>query len=178
MSLVVWKRKISLRDLTKSVDQSLMSGGIIILITAGGGAFGAMLREAGIQSDIENYFAYSGQSISLMIFLAAFLVAALLKFAQGSSTVAMITTSSMFAAMEIPTEVLGCNYVYLALAIGGGSLVGSWMNDSGFWIVARMGVLTEKEALKSWTILLAVLGTTSFLITLLLSRVMPLLPNV
>ncbi len=50
MFMVVWKRKISLRELTKEVDQSLMSGGIIILITAGGGAFGAMLQEAGIKT--------------------------------------------------------------------------------------------------------------------------------
>ena len=176
MSLVVWKRKVSLKDLTKSVDQSLMSG-IIILITAGGGAFGAMLREAGIQAAIEKTFASSEQNVSLIIFLAAFGAAALLKFAQGSSTVAMITTSSMFAAMGIPTSVLGCNYVYLALTIGGGSLVGSWMNDSGFWIVARMGVLTEREALKSWTILLAILGATSFGFTLLLSRLLPLIPS-
>jgi H+/gluconate symporter-like permease len=178
MSLVVWKRKVSLKDLTKSVDQSLMSGGIIILITAGGGAFGAMLKEAKIAEFIESYFASGEQNLSLMILFVAFLVAVLLKFAQGSSTVAMITTSSMFAAMGITADVLECNLVYLALTIGGGSLVGSWMNDSGFWIVARMGVLTEKEALKSWSILLAMLGTTSFLITLLLSRIIPLLPNV
>ena len=80
----------------------------------------------------------------------------------------------MFAAMGITSEMLGCNLVYLALTIGGGALVGSWMNDSGFWIVARMGVLTEKEALKSWTILLATLGITSFGFTLLLSKLMPM----
>ncbi|MEJ2648146.1 MAG: SLC13 family permease [Sedimentisphaerales bacterium] len=174
MFLVVWKRKISLRELTKSVDQSLMSGGIIILITAGGGAFGAMLQEAGIKAYIQSAFASSGQNVSLMIFIAAFAVASLLKIAQGSSTVAMITTSTMFAAMGLTTEILGCNFVYLALSIGGGALVGSWMNDSGFWIVARMGALTETEALKSWTVIAAVVGTMSFGFTLLLSRLFPL----
>ncbi len=87
----------------------------------------------------------------------------------------MITTSTMFAAMGVSPEMLGCNLVYLALAIGGGSLVGSWMNDSGFWIVARMGVLTEVEALKSWTVIAAVCGTTSFIIILFLSRLVPLI---
>lgn len=170
MSLLVWKRKLPLKELAQTVDRSLMSGGVIILITAGGGAFGAMLREAGIRAAIEGLF--TGSS---MIFLAVFLVSAMLKFAQGSSTVAMMTTVSIFAAMGITTEMLGCHQVYLALAIGAGALVGSWMNDSGFWIVSRMGVLTETEALKSWTILLAVLGITSFGFTLLFSRLWPMI---
>lgn len=174
MGMLVWKRSISLRELTAKVDKSLMSGGVIILITAGGGAFGAMLRAAGIQTAIENRFGGEAQNAGIMIFLAAFGVAALLKFAQGSSTVAMITTSSMFAAMGVTTEMLGCHHVYLATTIGAGSLVGSWMNDSGFWIVARMGVLTEAETLKSWTPLLATLGITAFGFTLLFSRLMPL----
>jgi H+/gluconate symporter-like permease len=174
MFMLAWKRKISLKKLTEAVDESLMSGGIIILITAGGGAFGAMLREAGIQKTIESYFASSGQNVSIMIFVAAFAVSAMLKIAQGSSTVAMITTSSMFAAMGFTTDMLGCNFVYLALTIGGGSLVGTWMNDSGFWIVARMGVLSELETLKSWTIISATCGTVSSLIAVLLSRIIPL----
>ena len=58
--------------------------------------------------------------------------------------------------------------------IGAGSLVGSWMNDSGFWIFAKMGGLTEVETLKSWTIMLIVLGITSFTVTLILSQAMPL----
>ena len=57
---------------------------------------------------------------------------------------------------------------------GSGSLVGSWMNDSGFWIYAKMGGLTELESLKSWTPLLAVLGLSGLVTTLLLSRILPL----
>ncbi|MBN1974069.1 MAG: hypothetical protein JW787_10555 [Sedimentisphaerales bacterium] len=174
MLLLVWKRKISLRKLTEAVDESLMSGGLIILITAGGGAFGAMLREAGIQKSIESLLPTGGYNAGIMILVAAFAASALLKMAQGSSTVAMITTSSMFAAMGFTTDIIGCNFVYLAIAIGGGALIGTWMNDSGFWIVARMGVLSEIETLKSWTVISATCGTVSFIIAVLLSRVMPL----
>jgi len=174
MGMMVWKRKMPLKELARKVDTSLMSGGVIILITAGGGAFGAMLREAGIQTMIEQRFSGGTQNVGMMIFFVAFGVSAMLKFAQGSSTVAMITTSSMFAAMGVTSEMLGCNLVYLATAIGGGALVGSWMNDSGFWIISRMGVLTETEALKSWTVLLATLGITSFAFSLLFSRLLPL----
>jgi GntP family gluconate:H+ symporter len=87
----------------------------------------------------------------------------------------MTTAAVTFAAMGITTDMLGCHHVYLALTIGAGSLFGSWMNDSGFWIISRMGVLTEAEALKSWTPLLASLGAVSFGFTLLLSRLVPLL---
>ena len=62
---------------------------------------------------------------------------------------------------------------HLALAIGGGSLVCSWMNDSGFWIVAKMSGLTEFEALKTWTVVLAIMGCTALGIVLLLSQVLP-----
>ena len=78
------------------------------------------------------------------------------------------------ALTALSTEMLGCHHVYLALSIGAGALVGSWMNDSGFWIVARMGVLTEGEALKTWTVLLAMLGFTAFGFTLLYSRLLPM----
>ncbi|MCH8217932.1 MAG: gluconate permease [Planctomycetes bacterium] len=174
MALLVWKRQMPLKKLAQTVDKALMSGGVIILITAGGGAFGAMLRVAGIQTAVESAFGSGGENVGIMILLAAFGVASMLKFAQGSSTVSMITTSSMFAAMAITPEMLGCHLIYLAQAIGAGSLVGSWMNDSGFWIVARMGVLTAGEALKTWTVLLVALGFTAFGFTLLYSRLLPM----
>jgi GntP family gluconate:H+ symporter len=107
-----------------------------------------------------------------MLFLG-FGMAALLKIAQGSTTVAVITVSSMMAAM-IGNLTLPFNPVYLAVAIGGGGLVGSWMNDSGFWIVSKMSGLTELEALKSWTVLLAVLGVVAGCMSLLLSWILPL----
>jgi len=97
-----------------------------------------------------------------------------MKVAQGSGTVSMITTSAIFGAMGVSSSMLGFNVVYLATAIGAGSLCGSWMNDSGFWIFSRMGGLTETEALKTWTILLAILGCVAFGFTLLATYVLPL----
>jgi H+/gluconate symporter-like permease len=175
MALLVWKRRIPLKTLSATVEKSLMSGGVIILITAGGGAFGAMLQQAGLRDAIVASFGQDSASVSLAIMLAAFGVAVMLKFSQGSSTVAMITGSAMFAAMGINSEMLGCHLVYLGLTIGTGSLVGSWMNDSGFWIVSRMGVLTETETLKSWTIILASMGVIGFGFTFLLSLLFPMI---
>jgi H+/gluconate symporter-like permease len=114
------------------------------------------------------------QATGLIAILLGFGLAAVLKVAQGSSTTAMITVSGMMAAMGLTQQTLGFNPVYLCTAIGSGSLIGSWMNDSGFWIFARMSGLTEAEALKTWTPLLLILGSVSLSTTILLSIVLPL----
>lgn len=176
MSMLVKQRGLSRIEIAAVVEQSLMSGGVIILITAGGGAFGAMLQAAKIGGAIENLFGsllQGGASGSMAYLVLGFAIAAVLKVAQGSGTVAMIVGSTMMAAIISGAE-LSYHRVYLATAIGAGSLVGSWMNDSGFWIFAKMGGLTEPEALKSWTAMLVVLGIVSFAVTLLLASVLPL----
>jgi GntP family gluconate:H+ symporter len=174
MFVLVHYRKLSFKELAKRAETALMSGGIIILITAAGGAFGAMLRQAGIKDWLEPLLGDQGQTVGTVILLMAFAVAVVMKFAQGSGTVSMITTVSMFVGMEVSSEMLGCNLVYLAMAIGSGSLVGDWMNNSGFWIFARMSVLTETETLKSWTILTAALGLIGLGFTLVLANLMPM----
>ena len=154
------------------VEAALMNGGVIILITAAGGAFGAMLKEAQLGPWIQGLFTTSSV-VGFGLLALGFAVSALLKVAQGSSTVAMITASSMLAAMVSPAA-LGFHPVYLATAIGSGSLVGSWMNDSGFWIYAKMGGLTEMEALQSWTPLLVVLGVTGLVTSMIMAVLLPL----
>jgi GntP family gluconate:H+ symporter len=178
MFVLVRYRKISLKDLAGRAETALMSGGIIILITAGGGAFGAMLREAGIKNWLQELIGSEGQTVGLIMLLTAFAVAVVMKFAQGSGTVSMITTVSIFAAMGVSPEVLGCNPVYLAMAIGSGSLVGDWMNNSGFWIFSRMGGFTETETLKSWTIVTAALGLVGLGFTILFAYLLPMVPSV
>jgi GntP family gluconate:H+ symporter len=177
MYVLVRYRRISLRELATRTETALMSGGIIILITAGGGAFGAMLREAGIKNWLQELFGGQGQTVGLVMLLMAFAVAVVMKFAQGSGTVSMITTVSIFAAMGISPKILGCNLVYLAMAIGSGSLVGDWMNNSGFWIFSRMGGFTEVETLKSWTIVTAALGLIGLGFTILFAYLLPILPG-
>lgn len=166
------QRKPTSEAMSTLVEASLMSAGIIILITAGGSAFGGMLKVAGVGGAIRDLFVGSNVAGVTMLFLG-FGIAALLKVAQGSSTAAMIITSQMMAGMLIGLQ-LPFDKVYVATAIGAGSLMGSWMSDSGFWIFAKMGGLTEKEALTTWTPLLIVLGSVSMAMTLLLARFLPL----
>ena len=175
LSLITWVRlrKPTGDEFSSALETALLSGGLVILITAAGGAFGSMLKLTGVAGDIQALFEGSG-AVGLVSIFLAFGMAALLKVAQGSSTTAMITVSAMMAALGLTQEQLGFNLVYICTAIGAGSCIGSWMNDSGFWIVAKMSGLSETEALKTWTPLLAMLGIISLVMTILLSFVLPL----
>lgn len=175
VGLVIRYRRQSVAEMSESIEQALMGGGVVILITAAGGAFGKMLAAAGIQNTIQQLLGDTSRVTGVTVLLAAFGVASLMKFAQGSGTVSMITTSSMFAAMGFTSQQLGFHMVYLAAAIGSGSLVGDWMNNSGFWVFSKMSVFTTEETLKTWTILTASLGVSGLVATLIAAQLIPLL---
>ncbi|MDX1530007.1 MAG: hypothetical protein R3362_00640, partial [Rhodothermales bacterium] len=166
------QRRPSRPEAAEMIEAALMSAGVIILITAAGGAFGATLRAAEIGPALADLFPAEAGGFGLLFL--AFGVASLIKVAQGSSTVAMITAAGIVGGLVTGAGPLAFHPVYLATAIASGSLVGSWMNDSGFWLYTRMGGLTEVEALKSWTPLLALLGVTGMGTTLVLALVLPL----
>ncbi len=157
------------------VESSLTSAGVIILITAAGGAFGAMLKEARIGTVIQEILlAHGGTLNGPVLLLAGFFVAFLIKFAQGSSTVSMMTTGAMMASFIGNAESMPLHPVYLALAIGWGAQCGNWMNDSGFWVFAKMGGLTEVEALKTWTVTVSFTAVVGLGVTIALATVLPL----
>ena len=64
--------------------------------------------------------------------------------------------------------------MYLFLAIGFGGLVFSWMNDSGFWVVCKMGGFTETQTLKTWTTTLALMGVVGIVQVMIVSAILPL----
>ena len=161
---------LSLADLRDRVDRALTGAGPIILITAAGGAYGGMLTLAQVGTSLQAMAA----SMGLPLLGLAFGMAAILKIAQGSSTVAIITTTSVLATIYAAGAEGLPHPVYAALATGGGSLVISWMNDSGFWLVGRMGGFTERETFAHWTVPAAIVGIVGFLVACLLSVVVPL----
>ncbi len=172
LTILARQRGLNRDAVAMVVEKSLMSAGIIILITSAGGAFGGMLQAAGIRESIQASFGGNAEGIFLL--LVAFGIAAVLKVAVGSSTVAMIVGAATIADIIPSPEALGFHPAYLATAIGSGSLIGSWMNDSGFWVFAKMSGLTEAEALKSWTPLLIVLGVVGLVVSLILAVFLPL----
>jgi gluconate:H+ symporter, GntP family len=166
--LMVKQTRISGAQLSEKMGPPLETAGVIILITAAGGAFGYMLRNAGVGEAIR--MATAGSGINLLFL--GWLVALILRIAQGSATVAMLTTAAM---MEPLLGDLTVNRMYLFLAVGFGAFACSWMNDSGFWVVSRLSGFTEKETLRTWTVSLTIVSVIGLLITLGLAAVWPAL---
>ena len=162
------QRGLTLSKLEELYGPPLETAGMIILITSAGGAFGLALRSAGVGDAVKALA--QGQSLNL-IFLG-WIVAAVIRVAQGSATVAMLTASSIMAPMVAGGE-LGCNPVYLFLAIGFGAMFCSWMNDSGFWVVSRLSGMTEKETLRTWSLQLTADSIIGLVVTLSLSKLLP-----
>ena len=176
--IAIWvyvrQRHASRADVGDLTEKAIDSAGMIILITAAGGAFGATLQAAQVGTAIQALVSGGGGSLGIALLGLAFGVASLIKIAQGSSTVAMITTAGMLAAMITDVDALPYHRVYIATAIASGSLVGTWMNDSGFWVFSKMGGVTEMQTLRSWTPLSAIVGTTAMVTTVVLAMLLPL----
>lgn len=142
----------------------LESAGAIILITSAGGAFGAMLREAGLAGAVTAL----AEGRSLNYVLLGWILSAVIRLAQGSTTVAMITASGMLVAVA-GEQGWGCHPFWVFLSIGYGGLFCSWMNDSGFWLVSRLCGWSEQATLRSWTVLLSAISVFGLLEALLLA---------
>ncbi len=169
MWLLAHQKRLSLRELAKPAEQAIASAGVIILITAGGGAFGGMLVLAGVG----DFLGQSARSLGIPLMVLGFLLSSMFKIAQGSGTVAMITVSAILGPLVV-AHPPAYHPVYVLMAIGNGSLIGTWMNDSGFWVFRTMTGLTEVETLKTKTLTLVVLGVVGLLTTLLGSWLLPL----
>ncbi|MEN8772671.1 MAG: SLC13 family permease [Akkermansiaceae bacterium] len=155
-------------ELKTVINEALSSGGVIILITAAGAAFGAVLKETGIGGELSGMVGSGGG-----VLLLAFVLTALVRFAQGSATVAMITAVGIVAPMVLDAE-LGYHAVYVALAIGCGSKPLPWMNDSGFWVVSKMSGMSETETLKTFSVMLSLMGVVGFAVVWIASLVFPM----
>ena len=172
LALYLWRKtqKLKSKDLWEGIAKPLEIAGIIILITSAGGAYGAMIKHSGIGDAIS----LTTAGLNVNYILLAWMIAAAMKIAQGSGTVSMIATAAIMAALIGPNEQLPYHPVYILLSIGFGSLFISWMNDSGFWVVARMSGFTEREALQTWTVLLGILALVGLFQVLLMSWILPL----
>lgn len=163
-------RGFALEKVSKLLGPSLETAGMIILITSAGGAFGLMLKAAGVGEAIKA--AVAGHEVNL-VFLS-WLVASVIRMAQGSATVAMLATAEMVYPLLSGGEALPYHPVYIFLAIGFGGMIGSWMNDSGFWVVGRLSGFTEQETLKSWTVVVTVNSVIGLLVCLVGAWLLPL----
>ena len=150
------------------VGAALVDASIIILITGAGGSFGKMLQNAGLANTIGDLM----RGINIGILLPVLLAAAI-KTAQGSSTVALITTASIMAPLA-PT--LGFDgpvaKALLVLAIGAGSSIVSHANDSFFWIMTQMSSMDVKTGYKIQSLGSFVIGSTAAVMVWLASLIL------
>jgi len=166
--LLMKQRGFTLAKIGELIEPPFETAGVIILITSAGGAFGLMLKNAGVGKAVEG--AVAGKDINLIIL--SWLVAAVIRVAQGSATVAMLTTASiMYPIMS--TMGLPFHPMYIFLAIGFGAMFLSWMNDSGFWVVGKLSGFTEKETLKSWSVVLTVNSVAGLVLTFICAKLFP-----
>lgn len=170
IGVLIRQKRISFAALGEMIGPPLETAGVIILITSAGGAFGLMLKHAGVGEAVKAVA--GGASINLV--LLSWLVAAVIRIAQGSATVAMLTTAAMMYPIMTSGEALTCHPVYIFLAIGFGAMICSWMNDSGFWVVGKLSGFTEKETLRTWTGVVTVASIAGLIECLILSSVLPL----
>jgi GntP family gluconate:H+ symporter len=153
-----------------SVQSALASGGVVILITAAGASFGTMLQQTNIAGRIGG-LAEQFEITGLMVLPMAFFMTALIRTAQGSATVSMITSVGIFAGMA---TALPFHQVYLAMAIGCGSKPFPWMNDSGFWVINRMSGMTIGESIRSVSFMMTAMAIAGLIAVMLLAWLLPM----
>lgn len=153
-------------------DETLKTVGPILFVTAAGGVLGKVITEAGIVSYITENFTF----LSSLGIIFPFLIAAILKTAQGSSTVAITTTASfmgLYSAEGSLMASLGLTSPLAAaltvMAIGAGAMTVSHANDSYFWVVTNFGGMKAEDGYKTQTLLTLVMGITSILFIWIIS---------
>jgi GntP family gluconate:H+ symporter len=156
-------------SVAQSIQGAIADAGVIVLITCAGGAFGHVLRQTGIAGSIENSLPATESGLMIV----GFLICMIVRTAQGSSTVAMITAVGVVAPIAAASA-LTYHPVYIAIAIGCGSKPISWMNDSGFWVISKMSGMTESEMLKTNTVMGIIMAVTGLIVCLIGSRIFPM----
>jgi GntP family gluconate:H+ symporter len=161
-TLVLGLRNRSMTDVTDILDNALGPICAIILITGAGGMFGGVLRLSGIGDALSG----SLSNLGISLILQAFIIATLLRVAQGSATVALTTTAGLLSAAVATAGLSSIQLTALVMAIAAGATVLSHVNDSGFWLVSRFFGMDVKTTLKTWTVMETTLGVSAFLISL------------
>ncbi|MFD0069792.1 GntP family permease, partial [Streptomyces sp. NPDC127574] len=138
-----WSRK-SLETVSTS---SLKTVGNIILVVGAGGIFGAVLKASGVAQALSDTF----HDVGLPIIVLAYLISLVLRVAQGSATVAIVTTAGIVAPLLTEGDHSQAFVALVIMAISAGSIFASHVNDGGFWMVAKYFGISERDTLRTWT---------------------------
>ena len=162
--VVLGRPNASMGRISEIMDGALGPICTIILITGAGGMFGGVLELSGIGDALSD--SLSGLGMSLVV--QAFVIATLLRVAQGSATVALTTAGGVIAPAVKSADLGDLKITLLVIAIAAGATVLSHVNDSGFWLVNRFFEMDVKTTLRTWTVMETTLGLSAFAIAALL----------
>lgn len=158
------RRGVSADSLSAAMVKALEPAGIVVLVTGAGGVFKQILVTSGAGVDLAALL----QANALPMVVFTFVIAVIVRVAQGSATVAMITAAGLTAPVAETIGIQGPQLALLVIAIASGATVLSHVNDSGFWLVSRYLKLNESQTLKSWTLSTTIIGSVSFVIVCIL----------
>tara|TARA_B100000614_G_scaffold261095_1_gene289692 strand:- start:992 stop:2296 length:1305 start_codon:yes stop_codon:yes gene_type:complete len=161
LSFLLVKKETLAEATSEWTGEGIRNAALILAITGAGGAFGRILQNSPMVEFIENNLA----TLPLGILLP-FIVSAAIKSAQGSSTVAIITTASIMAPL---LSGLGLSPALTVISIGAGAMVISHANDSYFWVVSQFSDMDVKTAYKAYTSSTLVEGVAAFAVVIVLS---------
>ncbi|WP_327431319.1 GntP family permease [Streptomyces sp. NBC_01236] len=156
-----WSRK-SLETVSTS---SLKPVGNILLVVGAGGIFGAVLKASGVAQALSDTF----NDVGLPVIVLSYLISVVLRVAQGSATVAIVTTAGIVAPLLAEGHHSQAFVALVIMAISAGSIFASHVNDGGFWMVAKYFGISERDTLKTWTVLETVLSVVGFAVAAVLS---------
>ena len=163
------RKRIARLELARIMTKSLEPAGMVVVITGAGGAFKQILVDSGMGAELAN--AIAGEGVPIIVF--AFIVTAIVRVAQGSATVAMITGAGLTAPVVEATVAAGTQYTQpqlalIVISIASGASVVSHVNDSGFWLVSRYLGMSEAQTLKTFTTMTTIVGLVGFAMVLIM----------
>lgn len=165
VAIVTLTGNIARKNVLKDMELGIQSAGIIILVTGGGGALGRVLTNSGVGTKIAESIAQT----SIPALLLPFIIATIIRFIQGSGTVAMLTAASIAAPI---TSQLGVNPVFATLSACIGSLFFSYFNDSFFHVVNRtIGIEDAKEQIRGYTFVSTIAWAVGFITLLIINLI-------
>ncbi|MDT8759852.1 GntP family permease [Sphingomonas psychrotolerans] len=159
-----WREGAPWATLSSIMTRALEPAGLMVLIIGAGAAYKEVLIESGAGQQITALV--TAAQVSVPVF--AFLLAAFVRIAQGSATVAMVTAAGLAGPLITAAALSPSRIALVTIAIGGGATIASHVNDTGFWLVKQYLGLTEAQTFRSWTIGATIAGLTSFGIALLI----------
>ncbi|MDI3210747.1 GntP family transporter [Arthrobacter sp. AL12] len=159
--LLAVRRQWSLTETGEIFEGALPPIASILLVVAAGGVFGSVLQVSGIGKALSE----SLDTLGVPLLLLGFIISLALRAAQGSATVAIVTTAGLLSSAVAGGGYTPAQIAVIVIAIGFGALGLSHVTDAGFWVVVRYYGLTVADGLKTWTVLTTVLGLAGFALT-------------